>query len=152
MSKFDYIKYEMGYKERGTYIDLIVAVGVFLKYVWDIFRLQLETPLTEVAFRTPMFYAILISVVATIVLHIVYSILSGSNDTQEDQRDRQISRFGDWVGLFPLSSGAMLGLLLAMFDQPHFWIANAIFAGFFVSSIVSSITRLVGYRRGFGFA
>lgn len=36
MSKFHYIKYEMGYKERGTYIDLIVAIGVFLKYVWDI--------------------------------------------------------------------------------------------------------------------
>lgn len=152
MSKFHYMKYEMGYKERGTYIDLIVAVGVFVKYLWDIYRLQLETPLTEVAFRDPMFYAILISVVATIILHIVYAILSGSKDTQEDQRDRQISRFGDWVGMFPLSSGAMLGLLLAMFDQPHFWIANAIFVGFFASSIVSSITRLVGYRRGFGFA
>lgn len=150
MSNLDYIKYEMGYKERGTYIDLIVAVGVALKYVWDIYRLQLEAPLSEVAFRNPMFSAILISVIATIVLHIVYAILSGSNDTQEDQRDRQIGRFGDWVGLFPLSSGAMLGLLLAMFDQPHFWIANAVFAGFFVSSITSSITRLILYRRGLG--
>lgn len=150
MSNLDYIKYEMGYKERGTYIDLIVAVGVALKYVWDIYRLQLEAPLSEVAFRNPMFSAILISVIATIVLHIVYAILSGSKDTQEDQRDRQIGRFGDWVGLFPLSSGAMLGLLLAMFDQPHFWIANAVFAGFFVSSITSSITRLILYRRGLG--
>lgn len=146
------MKYEMGYKERGTYIDLIVAVGVFLKYVWDIFRLQLEVPLTEVAFRDPMFFAILISVVATIILHIVYAILSGSKDTQEDQRDRQISRFGDWVGMFPLSAGAMAGLLLAMYDLPHFWVANAIFAGFFVSSIVGSVTRLIGYRRGFGFS
>ena len=150
MSNLDYIKYEMGYKERGTYIDLIVAVGVALKYVWDIYRLQLEAPLSEVAFRNPMFSAILISVIATIVLHIVYAILSGSKDTQEDQRDRQIGRFGDWVGLFPLSSGAMLGLLLAMFDQPLFWLANAVFAGFFVSSITSSITRLILYRRGLG--
>lgn len=152
MSNFHYMKYEMGYKERGTYIDLIVAVGVFLKYLWDIYRLQLETPLTEVAFRGPMFFAILVSVVATIVLHVVYAILSGSNDTQEDQRDRQISRFGDWVGLFPLASGAMLALLLAMYDQSHFWVANSIFAGFYLSSIVGSVTRLVGYRRGFGFA
>ena len=152
MSKFDYIKYEMSYRERGTYIDLIVAVGVLIKFALDIFRLQLAVPLTEVGFRGPMFRAIIISVVATIVLHIVYTILSGSNDTQEDQRDRQISRFGDWVGLFPLASGAMLGLLLAMFDQPHFWVANIIFAGFYLSSIVGSVTRLVGYRRGFGFA
>ena len=146
------MKYEMGYKERGTYIDLIVAVGVFAKYVLDIYRLQLEAPLTEVAFRDPMFYAILISVVATIILHIVYAILSGSKDTQEDQRDRQISRFGDWVGMFPLASGAMLGLLLAMFDQPHFWIANAIFVGFFVSSVVGSVVRLWAYRRGMAVA
>lgn len=142
----------MGYKERGTYIDLIVAVGVFLKYAWDIFRLQQEGPLTQVAFRGPMFNAILVSVAATIVLHIVYAILSGNNDTQEDQRDRQISRYGDWLSLYPLASCAMAGLLLAMYDQHHFWIANAIFVGFFASSVVGSVTRLVAYRRGMAVA
>lgn len=148
MSTFHYIKDEMGYKERGAYIDLIIAAGVAIWYAWRIFQMQLSTPLTDVAFQGPMLRAVVISVVATIVLHIIYGILTGRSDTQEDQRDRQISRFGDWVSLFPLSAGALTGMILAMYDQHHFWIANAIYAGFFLSAMTGSITRLIAYRRG----
>lgn len=148
MSLLRYINDEMGYKERGTYIDLIVAVGVAAKYVLDIYRLQLVDPLTEVAFQGPMVRAIIISVVATIVLHIIYGILTGGKDTQEDQRDRQVSRFGDWISLFPLASGAGMGLVLAMVGAHHFWIANVIYAGFFISAIAGNITRIILYRRG----
>lgn len=138
----------MGYKERGTYIDLIVAIGVAVTYAWNIFRLQQTVNLTEVAFQGPMIRAIIISIVATIVLHIIYGIFSSGKDTQEDQRDRQIARFGDWTGLFPLAAGALGGLILALYGQHHFWIANSIYAGFFISSITGSITRIVAYRRG----
>ncbi len=148
MSTFLYIVDEMGYKERGSYMDLIVTVGVAAKYVWDIYRLQLLTPLTGVAFQGPMVRAILLSVVATIILHIIYAILTGSKDTKEDQRDRQVSRFGDWISLFPLASGAFAGLILAMYGAHHFWIANAIYAGFFISAITGNIARIIVYRRG----
>ena len=152
MSIFRYIKDEMSYKERGTYIDLIVAVGVAANYVWAIMERQQAVPFTEVAFQGPMIRAILISVVATIVLHILYAIFTGGKDTQEDQRDRQIARFGDWVSLFPLAAGALTGLVLAMYDQHHFWIANAIYAGFFLSSMTGSVTRIIAYRRGLAVA
>lgn len=142
----------MGYKERGTWIDLIVALGVFVNYIRELYVLQLNGPLTEVAFQGPMLRAIVISVVATIVLQILYGILSGNTGSQEDIRDRQISRFGDWVSLFPLAAGSLTGLILAMYGQHHFWIANAIYAGFFISSMTGSITRLIVYRRGLGVA
>ncbi len=50
--------------------------------------------------------------------------------------------------MWPLVAGAGGALILAMFEQDHFWIANALYVGFFVSSITSSIARLVSYRRG----
>ena len=152
MSTFDYIKNEMSYKERGTWIDLAVAAYVAVSYTWSILAGRNGLPLMEVAFRGPMFRAILISIGATIALHIIYAIFSGDTSAQEDQRDRQVSRFGDWVSLFPLSVGALAGLVLAMYDQHHFWIAHAIFLGFFLSSITGSITRLIAYRRGTGMA
>lgn len=142
----------MGYRERGTYIDLLVAVLVAAKYVWDIYRLQLEVPIAEVAFQGPMVRAVMVSVVATIVLHIVYAIFTGAKDTQEDQRDRQITRFGDWLSLFPLAAGALAGMILAMYGAHHFWIANSIYAGFFISAITGSIARIIVYRRGLAVA
>lgn len=148
MSAFRYIKDEMSYKERGAYIDLLIAVGVAAWYVWRLTQMQLTGPLTEVAFQGPMLRAIIISVVATIVLHIIYGIFTGQTDTQEDHRDRQISRFGDWVSLFPLAAGALTGMTLAMYGQHHFWIANSIYAGFFLSAIAGFITRIITYRRG----
>jgi hypothetical protein len=33
-------------------------------------------------------------------------------------------------------------------DADSFWIANAIFAAFVLSALVSSIVKIVGYRRG----
>lgn len=152
MSVIHYIKNEMGYKERGTWIDLIVAIGVAGYYLRELYVLQLNSPLTEVAFQGPLLRAFFISITATIVLHIIYAILSGKSGSQEDIRDRQISRFGDWVSLFPLAAGSFVGLILAMYDQHHFWTANAIYAGFIISAITGSITRLIVYRRGLGVA
>jgi hypothetical protein len=139
---------EMGYKERGTWIELLVAIGVFIWYVTRILGNLDGTPIADVAFRGPMIRATVISIVVTIVAHILYAIFTGATDTKEDQRDRQISRFGDWVGMWPLVAGAGAGLTLVMFEQADFWIANSLYVGFVLSSIASSIARLVSYRRG----
>ncbi|HET8984708.1 MAG TPA: hypothetical protein VFN03_03010 [Trueperaceae bacterium] len=147
MSNISYIN-EMGYKERGTWIELLVAIGVFVWYASRILGNLDGTPIADVAFRGPMIRAVVISIVVTIVAHILYAILTGATDTKEDQRDRQISRFGDWVGMWPLVLGAASGLILAMYEQDHFWIANSLYVGFVLSSITSSIARLVSYRSG----
>jgi hypothetical protein len=139
---------EMGYKERGTWIELLVAIGVFIWYVTRILGNLDGTAIADVAFRGPMIRATVISIVVTIVAHILYAIFTGATDTKEDQRDRQISRFGDWVGMWPLVVGAGAGLTLVMFEQDDFWIANSLYVGFVLSSITSSIARLVSYRRG----
>jgi hypothetical protein len=38
---------------------------------------------------------------------------------------------------------------LALADVDQFWIANAIYAGLVLSSCVSSVLKLIAYRRGF---
>src|SRR5690554_877532 len=95
MSSFSYVRDAMGYKERSTWIELVVAVGVFLWYLAAISGRVRGTPIADVAFQGPMIRATLLSIVATIVLHFAYAIVVGSRDTQEDQRDRQVARFRD---------------------------------------------------------
>ncbi len=45
-------------------------------------------------------------------------------------------------------AGALGGLALAMLRAEPFWIANAIYLGFFLSAILGSIAKIVAYRRG----
>lgn len=148
MSNFSYIRDGMGYKERGTWIELVVAAGVFLWYLGAMRGRLQASAVTEVAFQGPMIRAVIVSIVATIILHILYAVVTGGRDTKEDLRDRQIARFGDWVGMWPLMVGAVGALILALLERDHFWIANAIYVGFVVSSLTSSVARLISYRRG----
>jgi len=152
MSNFSYIRDAMGYKERATWIDLLVAAGVSIWYLTVIVGRMQVMPVADVQFQGPMIRAAVISVVVTILLNIVVGILTGSKDTKEDLRDRQVGRFGDWVGLWPLAAGAGFGLVLALLEVDHFWIANTLYVGFVASSLVGSAGRLLGYRRGVGTA
>ncbi len=36
-----------------------------------------------------------------------------------------------------------------MLEQPHFWIANGVFAAFVASALVGSAVKHTAYRRGF---
>ena len=44
--------------------------------------------------------------------------------------------------------GALGALVLAMIEGDGFWIANTVYLCFVLSAILSSITKLVAYRRG----
>ncbi len=152
MSTFRYIRDEMGYKERSTYIELLVTIGVFIWYLTVIAGRFQPDAVADIAFQGPLIRAVIISVVATIVLHVLYGIFTGNKDTTEDLRDRQVSRFGDWVGMWPLIIGTLFALGMSMLEREHFWIANFIYAGFVASSVTNSVSRLIAYRRGLGLA
>jgi len=88
------------------------------------------------------------AIVASIVGRILVEILSPSESTRGDIRDKEIDRLGERVGGSFVVAGALGALLLAMFDVDGFWIANTVYLCFVLSAIVSSITKLVAYRRG----
>ncbi len=66
-----------------------------------------------------------------------------------DQRDREINRFGDYIGQSFVIVGGVAALGLAMAELSYFWIANAIYLGFVLSSILGSTAKIVAYRWGF---
>ena len=65
-----------------------------------------------------------------------------------DVRDKEINRFGEYVGGV-IVSVAMIGpLVLALADANTCWIANAIYTAFIVQAIVASAVKIVAYRVG----
>jgi hypothetical protein len=66
-----------------------------------------------------------------------------------DQRDADIFRYGTHVGYFVLAIGVGGAFLLTLAGVAHFWIANALYLAFVLDALVSSIVKIVAYRRGF---
>ncbi|MDQ0615189.1 Mg/Co/Ni transporter MgtE [Microbacterium sp. W4I4] len=134
----------MVYHERAAWAGLIasfVTVGVYLGLVRG-----------ADAWIWPMVWAIGIGIALSILITIVWGIVAGIRDkedaTASDLRDRDISRMGGRVEQAFLVIAGLAVIVLCALDVDLFWIANTMFAGFVVASIVGGIARVIAYRRG----
>ncbi len=137
----------MSYEEKGTWAYLVTSVAVWVGYVVLLLR-RADGDLVSVPYVGPLLWAIGISILANVVGRVLLEIVRPSETHQADVRDREVARFGDYVGGLVLSVLVAGVLALALVEAPHFWIANAIYAAFVVQVVVSSVVRLVAYRRG----
>ena len=89
---------------------------------------------------------------AAIVGRILVEIVSPSESTRGDIRDKEIDRLGERVGNSFVVIGGVGALVLAMLDVDRFWIANTIYLGFVLAACCRasrSSTRTAGAcRRG----
>ncbi|MGH3714138.1 MAG: hypothetical protein ACRDT4_11860 [Micromonosporaceae bacterium] len=137
----------MASEEKRAWIMLVVTVGAYAAYLTIILGRAGPTPLAEVPYVWTMLWTIGAAIVTTIVLHIGVSI--GSGGQQKDQRDKEIARYGEYVGHSFVVIGAVGALVMAMAELDHFWIANAIYLAFVLSSILGSVAKLAAYRWDF---
>ena len=102
-------------------------------------------PVSEIEYVRPMITVI----IATIVAYIVVAISAPSEADKKDERDKNINRFGESIGYSVLGLLILLPLGLAMAEFDPFWIANAIYLAGVLAATISSIVKIVAYRRGF---
>lgn len=140
-------------EERRTWIMGATAIGAYLTYLIIILTAAQGTPLAEVDYVPAMLWTIGGAIVATIVLDIITSIVSGMFSPKEvgkkDQRDREIYQTSERIGQSFLVIGGVAAMLLAMFELGYFWIANVLYLCFVLSAILSCTARIIAYRRGF---
>ena len=143
----------MGYAERNTWAQLLAGVigtGAYFVIVLPQFG---SRAIEQIDWVWPMVWCIVAGIVLSIGLSILWGIVAGARDPDEthraDQRDREIEWFGDRIGQAFMVLGGLAGLVLAMLRVDWFWIGNAIFLGFFLSTTLGGIARLIAYRRGF---
>jgi hypothetical protein len=74
---------------------------------------------------------------------------SSKDIDREDERDVGIDRRGELVGYYVSSAGVLAALVLAVLREDQFWIANVLYLGLLIGSVVSSAAKIVFYRRGY---
>ena len=139
----------MSAEEKRAWIMAVVAAGAYSTYVALVVSGADGGAITRSPYVATLLWTIGISVLATIVLDVVAAIASPSECDKKDQRDREIYRFGEYVGHWVLVAGAVAALGMSMARLDYFWIANVIYLAFVASAILASVAKIVAYRRGF---
>jgi hypothetical protein len=140
---------EMTLEERRAWIYGAVTTIAYAVYAVIVGGRMLDAPIAEVAYVETLLWTIGGAIVGNVVLQMFFGGVLLQGKTHTDQRDRQIGRFGDYVGQWFLVIGGVGGLVMSIVELHYFWISNAIYLGFVLSAILSSIAKVFAYRRGF---
>jgi len=138
----------MSFEEKGNWVYLVVSVGTYLAYLSIILGRAEDIPLAEVPYVSTMLWAIGIAIGLSIAGHIAVAISKPSEADKSDVRDKDIKRFGEYVGGIVLAIGMLVPFGLALAESESFWIANAMYLAFVLSALTSSVVKVVAYRRG----
>jgi hypothetical protein len=138
----------MSSEEKSAWVMLVVSVAGYATYAIIVAAQAASVSMMDTAWVPTMLWTIGGGIVAGMVLNIAWGMFSPKDAGRKDQRDRQITRFGDSIGQSFVIIGGIAALVLAMTEAPYFWIANVIYLAFVLSAFLGSLARLVAYRRG----
>ncbi len=142
----------MVYEERNIWSTLIVSIVGVTIYTIILFQAAGDGPVSDVDWVPIMLWMIGASIVGAIVVSIVWGIIAGIRDPdgvgKSDQRDRDIAQMGNRVGQAFMVIAGLGVIVLCAFEIDWFWIANTMYYGFAVSTIVGGIASVIAYRRG----
>jgi hypothetical protein len=140
----------MSYEEKNTWVFAVIAPLGYLVYLALLFGGG--QPFSATGYVWPMVGTILGAVVAGILggiaVGIVTSVVSGEEAGKSDLRDKQINRFGEQIGNSFIVIGGVGALILCFVQAEHFWIANLLYLCFVLAGILSSVAKLIAYRKG----
>ncbi len=136
-------------EEKRAWIMAVVALCAYTAYAVIVLSRAGAGPLADVPYVAPLLWTVGAAIVASIVLHVAAALASPEDAGRKDQRDREIGRFGEHIGQSFVVIGGVAALVMAMAGLDHFWIANAVYLAFVLSSLLGSIAKIAAYRRGF---
>jgi hypothetical protein len=138
----------MSFEEKGVWIYGVLVTIVSGAYFSVVLNQARTTGVADIAYQIPLLISIGAVIALTVVGQIAIAIVT-RDCGKTDQRDKEIDRHGELYGYYVLSAAFALVLVMAMAKVDYFWIANAMYLGGVLGTFVSSVVKIVAYRRGF---
>lgn len=139
----------MAVEEKRAWIMIVVTLASYAAYLAVVLGRSGDGPLAQEPYVSALLWSVGAAIAASIALHIVVAVLSPEEGEVKDERDREIHRFGEYIGQSFVAIGGVAGLVLAMAEADQFWIANAIYLAFVLSALLGSMAKIAAYRVGF---
>ncbi|WP_336215415.1 hypothetical protein [Nonomuraea sp. LPB2021202275-12-8] len=138
----------MAFEEKRAWVMILVSVGAYTLYVATVLGRAGDGPLADISYAGTLLWTIGGAIVAAIVAHIAMAIAGGHGADRADERDREINQVSERIGQSLVVIGALAALVMAIAELRHFWIANAVYLAFVLSSVLSSVAKIMAYRKG----
>lgn len=138
----------MSFTEKRHWAYGFAAVVVPAVYFTWLARQLGDSAVADVAYITPLLWAIGAGIVVNIVGE---TFARGSNPAEADladDRDRHINLRGDQIQFIVFSTLIVGPFALALLDAAHLWIANAIYAAYVLTAITGVVVKATLYRKG----
>ena len=139
----------MALEEKRAWIMALVTACGYVTYLVIIISRAGDGPLAEMPYVAALLWTVGAAIVVAIVLSIAAEITTPKDSRRKDERDREIERFGEYIGQSFAAIGGVSALIMAMAEVGHFWIANAIYLAFVLSAVLGSVAKAAAYRWGF---
>jgi hypothetical protein len=139
----------MTFTEKSNWVVVVVSVVTMALYAAMVLPPALGHPVSEVGYEQPILATIVVFVVANIVGNVVAAASNPGEADKADQRDKEIGHFGSRVGNSLLIVGSCAAMFLAMAKQDYFWIANSVYVGGILASLVGAIVKIAAYHGPF---
>lgn len=139
----------MAFQEKRAWVMALVSVAAYGVYVVVVLGGREAGALADSPYVAALLGTVGAAIVANVVLQIPLAMAAPGDAGTKDERDREINRLGEYIGQSFVVIGGVAGLILAMTEADHFWIANAIYLAFVLSAVLSSIAKVAAYRWGF---
>ncbi|MFI0357302.1 hypothetical protein [Actinomadura sp. 9N407] len=138
----------MAFEEKRAWVMIVVSVGAYMIYLATVLGRAGDGPLADAAYAVALLSTIGGAIVAAIVANIAMAIAGGDGADRTDERDREINQVSEHIGKSFVVIGALAAMLMAIAELHHFWIANAVYLAFALSSVLSSVAKIMAYRKG----
>jgi hypothetical protein len=138
----------VSFEEKSTWVSAVLFLVVPIAYFAMVLPKLATTPVADIDYQVPMLAAIGLTILLSIAGVIIVSISAPREAGKADQRDKDVARFGEYVGGNVMAGLAVITLLLTLAEAAYFWIANSLYFAFSVGAIVGAIVKIVVYRRG----
>ncbi len=139
----------MSFEEKGAWLYAVIGVVLPLVYFATILGQLPSVAVGDIEYQSQLLWVVGAAIVLSIVGMIGIGILSPNDAGKADQRDKEVNRFGEYVGGIVLGVGMLVPFGLAIAEAQHFWIANAMYLVFVIGTLTGTFVKLVAYRRGF---
>ncbi|MBX2804136.1 MAG: hypothetical protein KTR31_41125 [Myxococcales bacterium] len=139
----------MSFEERQTWIHGVVTALVCGAYFVAMGVLASRGEVAQIAYGRWLLAAMGVSVALHVALTVASMVANPDDGDRSDERDETIERRSLGVGLWALVAGGLGAMALGLAEVAHFWVVNAIFAGFVGMTLVQAVVKIQMYRRGF---
>lgn len=141
-------EHELSFEEKIAWGGLIVAIVHGIVYMSVLLTRAVTTPMPETPYVDALLWSLGAGIIAMIILSIVVASTSGRDGRASDVRDKQITARAEFTARGVLVAVALGAMILAMLEREGFWIANLLYLGFLLSSLLETVTKIALYRRG----